>query len=404
MTACKIFKEEQTMKTFLEEYGFVILIAVVVIMLVVIASPIGETIKTSVSGLVDGFGNKTVAKIDKTDKEVNLTLNGSILTIESISETDKYVAILRGYQGGKEVSVASVGDRLTCTDSMSNTATFADATGFAETTSGIAKFIIENGTKLDENAEYYIEIMNIGTGEIFKSNVEILDDDLILSTEPNPYTDIVADVQKLYDVGEANLTDDDIVTVNGIDCYVLQADDSKAQLITKDIYNARFDTGGHTSEEVEGHIGTGGGYTDKTYDYKYSTLRTWMNNFYVNKLGADSKILPTTVTYYTKDTQDNNLDSYAVGTIAGQYVFVLDAKDAKQYADKFGWNSYIKQKNDDGSLSDNNSYYFWTAAGYYGGWGFSGAWMVSNNGSASRGYGVTHTFVGARPAFWISLE
>ena len=389
------------MKSFLEEYGFVILIAIVVIMLVVIASPIGGTIKASVSGLVDSFGNKTVAKIDKTDKEVNLTLNGSILTIESISETDKYIAILRGYQGGKEVSVASVGDKLTCTDSMSNNATFSNATGFAETTSGIAKFIIENGTKLDENTEYYIEIMNIGTGEIFKSNVENLDDDLILSTEPNPYTDIVANVQKLYDVGEANLTDDDIVTVNGIDCYVLQADATKAKLITKDIYNARFDTGGHTSAEVEGHVGTGN-YADKTYDYKYSTLRTWMNNFYVNKLGADSRILPNNVTYYTSDVISSDLNSYTTRTIADQYVFALDGKEAKHYSFRFRRSDSNKQINDDGSLSNNYSKFLGTTAGFrYG--SSSIVWSVNCYGGFSF-TNVDYTDTGARPVFWISLE
>ena len=346
------------MKSFLEEYGFVILIAVIVILLIVIATPVGNSVKASVLRLVDDFGNKTSAKIDKTHKETKTALKGSKLTIESISETDKYVAILKGYQGGKEVSVASTDDKLICTDNMNNTATFADATGAAETTGGIAKFIIENGTKLDENTEYYIEIMNIGTGEIFKSNVEILDGDLILSTTPNPYTDIVANVQKLYDVGEANLTDDDIVTVNVIECYVLQADDTKAQLITKDVYNVRFDTDAHTSAEVEGHVGTASGYTDKTYDYKYSTLKVWMNNFYVNKLGADSRILPTAVAYYTKNSYSEDLDSYVIGTIASQYVFALDAKDAKQHETKFSWNYSDKQVNDDNGLSSNDSNFF----------------------------------------------
>lgn len=380
------------MKSFLEEYGFVILIAIVIILLIVIATPIGNTIKASVLGLTDSFGSKTVAKIDKTSKEVNTTLKGSELTIESTSETDKYVAILRGVQGGKEVSVASVNDKLTCTDSMANTATFTGATGNAETTGGIAKFIIENGTKLDENTEYYIEIMNIGTGEIFKSDVEILDGDLILSTTPNPYTDIVAHVQKLYDVGEKNLADSDIIEINGIPCYVLRVEDDKALLITKDIYDVRFDTGGHTAEETT-HLGTGS-YANKTYDYYYSTLRTWMNEFYRTQLGADSRILPTTVTYYTKDSYNNNLDTYATGTIADQYVFALDAKEAKQYKSKFSWN-YANQMSGRG-------YGFWTTAGYrYG--GNSSTWNVSYNG----GFGnrnVDNSNIGARPAFWISLE
>ena len=60
------------MKSFLEEYGFAILIAIVIITLIVMTSPIGGIIKTSVLGLADDFGNRTAAKIDKT--EANLIL------------------------------------------------------------------------------------------------------------------------------------------------------------------------------------------------------------------------------------------------------------------------------------------------------------------------------------------
>lgn len=165
------------MKKFLEDYGFAILIAIVTVLLIAIATPIRNTIKTSVSGIVDSFGGKTVTKLNKADKEVITILKDSELTIESKSETDKYIAILRGYQKGREVSVASTDNKLICTDNMTNTATFADATGAAETAGGIASFVIEDGNKLDENTKYYIEIMNIGTGEIFKSDLSIVDYD-----------------------------------------------------------------------------------------------------------------------------------------------------------------------------------------------------------------------------------
>lgn len=168
-------------------------------------------------------------------------------------------------------------------------------------------------------------------------------------------------VKTIYKDGEKAVSDDvnSTININGVDCYVLEFNEDKTQakLLTKNIYNVRFDDSGHTSAEVEGYVGTGD-YTDKTYDYKYSTLRTWMNDFYVNKLGADSRILPTTVTYYTKDTYDRNLDNYATGTIADQYVFALDGKEAKQYASKFKWNNSNKLVNDDGSSSSYNSSYF----------------------------------------------
>lgn len=210
-------------------------------------------------------------------------------------------------------------------------------------------------------------------------------------------------VNYLYDVGEKNLTDEDIVQINGIDCYVLQVEDNKAKLITKDIYNVRFDTGGHTSAEVEGHVGTHTGNTDKTYDYKYSTLRTWMNNFYVNKLGADSRILPTTVTYYTKDSTDYNLNNYVTGSIINQYVFALNAKEAKQYKSKFSWNNLNKQINDDGSLSGYDSNSFWTNTGYINDDGLSYVWLVNYSGGFYSNI-VNYAYTGARPVFWISLD
>lgn len=169
------------------------------------------------------------------------------------------------------------------------------------------------------------------------------------------------------------------------------------------MYNVRFDTGGHTSAEVEGHVGTAIGHTDKTHDYKYSTLRTWMNDFYINKLGADSRILPTTVTYYTKDGYSENLSSFVAGTIANEYVFALDAKEASLYSLKFSWNNLNKQVNDDGSLSNNPSNYFWTTAGCLC---IDGTLYIRivRYGGALYGYFVDHSSIGARPVFWISLD
>lgn len=214
-------------------------------------------------------------------------------------------------------------------------------------------------------------------------------------------------VKTIYKDGEKAVSKDanSTININGVDCYVLEFNEDKTQakLITKNIYNVRFDDGGHTSAEVEGHISTGNGYTDKTYDYKYSTLRTWMNDFYVNKLGTDSRILSTTVTYYTNDNYSDNLNIYATGTITNQYVFALDGKEAEHYASKFRWNSSNKQINDDDSLSSNISYFFWTTAGFRRSNGGPSAWHVNYVGGFDYHY-VDRSDVGARPAFWISLD
>ena len=254
----------------------------------------------------------------------------------------------------------------------------------------------------DSNTMYAAGTFPTGNGDVSHT----------LATSPmatNPYADKVASVQKLYDVGEAALTSADVIKVNGIDCYVLQADFSrgKAKLITKDIYNVRFDEGGHTSAEVEGHIGMANGTTDRTYDYKYSTLRTWMNDFYVNKLGSDPHILPTTVTYYTNSSSSSSLDistTYTKGTVT-DHVFALDGVEAQTNASKFSWDNSNKLINDDGSPSSNASFGFWSTAGHGNGTYsvYASNLSVGNEGSFYS-TGVEYSKNGARPTFWITLR
>lgn len=45
------------MKSFLEEYGFAILAAIVVIVLIMMATPVGNAIKTSLQNVVNSFTN-----------------------------------------------------------------------------------------------------------------------------------------------------------------------------------------------------------------------------------------------------------------------------------------------------------------------------------------------------------
>ena len=55
------------MKSFFEEYGFVILAAIVVILLIAMASPIGDLVKAQITGIVDSFANKTESKLNAVD-------------------------------------------------------------------------------------------------------------------------------------------------------------------------------------------------------------------------------------------------------------------------------------------------------------------------------------------------
>lgn len=200
----------------------------------------------------------------------------------------------------------------------------------------------------------------------------------------NPYAAKVASVQKLYDVGEANLTADDIVTVNGVDCYVLQVDGNKAELITKGIYFQSF-----------------GGF--ENYKYHESPLKTWMDNFYTDYLGENECILESNViSYYTTDElsvwkpDDVVLFEKMNSSNIKQYVFALDAKEAQTNASKFKFNSnYIGRPfSADG---------FWTSAAHYSSMYDKGYALAVRKDSTFTTI-LVNGQAGARPAFWISLD
>lgn len=240
-----------------------------------------------------------------------------------------------------------------------------------------------------------------GTTNKFASSMNGQLDDAMVATaeaqknaehEPNPFRDKIMSLNTLYDIGERNLTNDDIVNINGIDCYILKVEDNKAKFITKEIYDVRFDEGGHNSEDVEGHVGpVGYGYGDKTYDYKYSTLRTWMSDFYINQLGSDTRIIPTNVSYYTNGSLSNDLSVFTIGTLENEYVSALDASEFTNNKTKFGWDQ--TQTYDKGFwITAGSRASSWPGARYAL---YSGSWANGNVGSENAG---------ARPVFWISLE
>ena len=72
------------MKSFFEEYGFVILAAIVVILLIAMASPIGDLVKAQITGIVDSFANKTESKLNAVDAgaiTVRATTSGGSVTL-----------------------------------------------------------------------------------------------------------------------------------------------------------------------------------------------------------------------------------------------------------------------------------------------------------------------------------
>lgn len=203
-------------------------------------------------------------------------------------------------------------------------------------------------------------------------------------------------VNYLYDVGEKKLTDEDLVKVGNVDCYVLEVDEEKnaAKLISKEIYELSFDTGKHSASEVEQHTGFAGSHSGVTYDYKYSTIREWMNNDFLNGylLNKDS-ILKTNVNYYLATYDITNIMKYENYVINNDKIFALDALEAYNHYRDFSCNDIV-----DGPTR------FWTTAGYVTDDGTAVAFSIgckNKNTYFPLSATVKH---GIRPVFWISLD
>ena len=63
------------MRDFLSEYGFAILAAIVVIILIMLITPIGDLIKNQIMGVIDSFANKTEQKISSVSLNERVTVN-----------------------------------------------------------------------------------------------------------------------------------------------------------------------------------------------------------------------------------------------------------------------------------------------------------------------------------------
>ena len=168
------------MKAFLEEYGFVILIAIVIILLIVMATPVGNSIKASILGLVDRFSGTATSKLDKADQgdfTANLrqaagTGKPVVLDLNSDSTTDRYTYTVTYVSGGKTyttVETNSESQNGTPVDIVAGTGTLD-----ADKGDGTAETVTETSTKVmrpvDDGSTLYVTVRNTGTNEIVQSN------------------------------------------------------------------------------------------------------------------------------------------------------------------------------------------------------------------------------------------
>ena len=165
------------MKAFLEEYGFVILIAIVIILLIVMATPVGNSIKASILGLVDRFSNTATSKLDKADQgdfTANLRQAADkkakvYLDVNSDSTTDQYEVYVTYIANGKKntkpanISGTWTAFKAECTDSTSG----HDAN---HNHNGTMEFDATALGNPDDGSDLYITVRNKGTNEVVQSN------------------------------------------------------------------------------------------------------------------------------------------------------------------------------------------------------------------------------------------
>ena len=249
----------------------------------------------------------------------------------------------------------------------------------------------------------------------------------------------IQNAQQLYAVGESSLTSSDVVTINGVDYYVLRIDGDYAELITKNVYDVVFDdgsvvqnctceSGNHSDDNKEcpkSYTWTDSS-NNKTYTYNYanSSLKVWMDNFYNDKL-KDSvigdRISETEVNYATREwtgnyefynTETTNRPS-TISSIK-QHVFALDVYEANNYRSKLHFGSGIKLINySTGNETSKQAEGFWIASGARNGedvpFGYGIHYISSsvnsmnlvNNNTIG---GSTGWINGARPVFWVDIS
>lgn len=137
------------MKSFLEEYGFAILAAIVVILLIAMCTPVGNLIKQQILNMVDRFAGSADKKLGSVEAgEYQAIIAGGKLHVYGPSSTNTYSYVVHGVKNGAED---------------------LSETGAAQTAAAM-----EAGVSLtagfDAGSNYYVVVTNDGTGETFISN------------------------------------------------------------------------------------------------------------------------------------------------------------------------------------------------------------------------------------------
>lgn len=116
------------MKSFLQEYGFAILAAIVVIIIIAMCTPIGNVIRNQISGVIETFSEKTSSKLSSVTTEGNEVViiqnEGSFtVSVTANSSTDSFRVRYKKKSSGEDfnnIPWVEFQDKLSTPDSKVN--------------------------------------------------------------------------------------------------------------------------------------------------------------------------------------------------------------------------------------------------------------------------------------------
>lgn len=303
------------MKSFLEEYGFAILAAIVVILLIAICTPLGNSVKSYIMDLVGSFASVAGNKIDAVDGENSVHIyyaeNAVTGVVTSDSATDQFKYYVTYTSQGRLIK-----DEEHTNPSLSELVT-------------TKTFGVSTNQTIDENSDLYIIVEDLGTEEKFYSNtVKILN-----SVQLEGAT---TDIPSYPTVAKG-----DTLTLGSYQYLVMNVEGNEALVVMK-------------SNKT-----TYAQFCSSSNDYSTSNLKSLMDGYYTNSLTelgvAQDTIVPKDITvgayslmigapsesYVGKGQYDLGgyiMDYYITAssstTLANQYVYALDVQNVVDYLGK----------------------------------------------------------------------
>ena len=384
------------MKDFLSEYGFAILAAIVVILLIAMCTPVGSLIKNQIMGVVDSFATKTESKLYSMDADNAL---GVIITQLDENGNFKIVA-----SSDSETDVLKASYRVK--DQNGNWGPWTDLgnLGSGKDHSGEFQAKIENGNKIQ------VRVTDEGKADnlYYESNIVEYTGSSSAGGEFTPTAGEGGSTSTLVSKGQ-------IITIEGSQYRVLSVNGTQAKVLAmSDAISIVFNNSSFFTTSFGGTEGQ---------KYEDSNIDSYLKNAWFVGLSQDMKdaIVPQDITqnmikwqgapaalsswyktdFTESDTSGNNYTLSKTGgvSVGSRHVFALDVQDVIDYlGSEFDPQDLNEMFWNQRSAIDK---YIWLRSANAGNADY--AFLVNGSRGIVGGSNCTNTLA-VRPAFVIDLS